>query len=131
MDAPKTSLSAGEAIRELLLSDADVKARSGGNVFPLVSPSANLPYIAYRRLELSANPQKSGLPGADTVGMELLCYTERYAEGVKLAESVRAVLDHLRGAGGGLQIRGCYLSDAEENYQGDAFVQRLVFSVKI
>ena len=42
----KTSLSAGSIIRAILLEDADVKAMTG-NVFPVATDKATLPYILY------------------------------------------------------------------------------------
>lgn len=55
MAVPKTSLSAGAIIRAILLDDADVAARVN-KVFPVVTDSAELPYILYRRNKLEANP---------------------------------------------------------------------------
>lgn len=130
MAVPKTSLSAGAIIRAVLLEDAEVTARTN-KVFPVATDSAELPYILYRRTSLSANPQKSGQPGADEIQIEVICFTERYGEGVELAEAVRAALDQVSAEHGGMHMRSCYLIDSEEAYQDDAFVQQLVFSVKI
>ncbi len=130
MAVPKTSLSAGAIIRAILLDDADVAARVN-KVFPVVTDSAELPYILYRRNKLEANPQKCGQPGADTVEMEVLCFTAKYSEGVELAEAVRGVLDHISAEGEGMRLRGCYLADSAESYQDDAFIQHLVFNIKI
>lgn len=130
MAVPKTSLSAGAIIRAILLGDADVAARVN-KVFPVVTDSAELPYILYRRSKLDANPQKGGQPGADTVEMEVLCFTAKYSEGVELAEAVRGVLDHISAEGEGMRLRGCYLADSAESYQDDAFIQHLVFNIKI
>lgn len=129
MAVGKTSLSAGEIIRSILISDGEVSARVK-KVFPVVEDSAELPYIVYRRTQLEQNPVK-GRVGADTVGIEILCYTEHYTEGVELAEAVRAALDDVQGESDGLVMRSCYLSDSEEGWQDDAFVQQLVFNVKI
>ena len=130
MAVPKTSLSAGAIIRAILLEDAEVAARTN-KVFPVVTDSADLPYIVYRRSAFSTNPQKNGQPGADTVQMEILCFTSRYSEGVELAEAVRAALDFITAEHDGMRMRGCSLAESEESYQDDAFVQQLVFNVKI
>lgn len=130
MAVPKTSLSAGAIIRAVLLEDAEVVARTN-KVFPVATDSAELPYILYRRTSLSPNPQKSGQPGADEIQIEVICFTERYGEGVELAEAVRAALDQITAEHDGMRLRSCYLLDSEEAYQDDAFVQQLVFSVKI
>lgn len=130
MAVPKTSLSAGAIIRAVLLEDPEVAARTN-KVFPVATDSAELPYILYRRSSLAARPQKSGQPGADEIQIEVICFTERYGEGVELAEAVRAALDHVSAEHNGMCLRSCYLSESEEAYQDDAFVQQLVFSVKM
>lgn len=130
MAVPKTSLSAGAIIRAVLLEDAEVAARTN-KIFPVATDCAELPYILYRRTSLSPNPQKSGQPGADEIQVEVICFTERYGEGVELAEAVRAALDQVDAKHNGLRMRSCYLLDSEEAYQDDAFVQQLVFSAKM
>lgn len=129
MGVSKSSLSAGEIIRDILFNNAEVAARAK-KVFPVVEDSAELPYIVYRRTQLEQEPAK-GRRGADTVGIEILCYTQHYTEGVELAEAVRDALDGAQGEKDGLVMRSCYLADSEEAWQDDAYVQQLVFNVKI
>lgn len=126
----KSSLSAGAVIRSILLSNEDVKKRTN-KVFPIAIDKAVLPYILYRRAALQHSPSKAGLPGADTVTMEVVCYTAKYAEGVELAEAVRAALDYSQAERDGVVMRSCMLTDSEEGYEDDAFLQQLVFQVKI
>lgn len=130
MDVTKTSLSAGAIIRAVLLENAEVAARTN-KVFPVATDSAELPYILYRRTALSASPQKQGQPGADEIQMEVICFAERYGESVELAEAVRAALDYVTAEHDGQVMRSCYLAESEEAYQDDAFVQQLVFNVRI
>lgn len=129
MAVSRTSLSAGEIIRSILMSDSEVSARVK-KIFPVVEDSAELPYIVYRRTQLEQEPVK-GRRGADTVGIEILCYTQHYTEGVELAEAVRDALDGKQGEVDGLVMRSCYLADSEEAWQDDAYLQQLVFNVKI
>lgn len=129
MAVSKSSLSAGEIIRAMLIKDSEVMARAN-KVFPVVEDKADLPYIVYRRTQLEQDPTKRGR-GADTVGIEILCYTAGYTEGVELAEAVRGALDGAQGETDGLVMRSCYLADSEEAWQDDAYVQQLVFTVKI
>lgn len=129
MGVSKSSLSAGDIIRDILVNNAEVAARAK-KVFPVVEDSAELPYIVYRRTQLEQEPAK-GRRGADTVGIEILCYTQHYTEGVELAEAVRDALDGAQGEKDGLVMRSCYLADSEEAWQDDAYVQQLVFNVKI
>lgn len=129
MGANKTSLSAGEIIREILSSDPEVAARTN-KIFPVAVDNADLPYVLYRRVQLEQVPVKDRR-GADTVGIEVMCYTSQYTEGVELAEAVRAALDGRQAELDGLRMRSCFLSDSEEAWQDDAYVQQLIFTVKI
>lgn len=129
MAQSKSSLSAGEIIRAVLTQDEAVSALTT-KVFPVVADEARLPYIVYRRSNLEQVATKTP-GGADTVGIEILCYTEQYTPGVELAEAVRSALDGRRAEIDGLVMRSCFLSDSEEAWQDDAFVQQLIFTVKI
>lgn len=126
----KTSLSAGEIIREILLSDAEVSKRTR-RIFPIVIDEIKLPYILYRRASLKHNPTKSGSPGADTILIEMFCFTANYAEGVELAEAVRNALDYKQGEKDGLRMRSCTLDGSEEGWENDSFVQQLDFLINI
>jgi hypothetical protein len=129
MAVTKTSLSAGEIIRHILVNDADVK-RLSRNVFPVASFDARLPYIVYRRAQMEQSPRKIGI-GADTVSIEVICYTEQYTPGVELAEAVRKALDGAQAEVDGIAMRSCSLVDSEEGWGSDAFMQQLIFNVKI
>lgn len=130
MAVNKTSLSAGAIIRSILLQDEEVAKRTK-KVYPIVIDKAVLPYILYRRAALEHTPVKAGYPGADTVQIDVVCYTSDYAEGVELAEAVRKALDCVSGEKDGLRMRSCVLTDSEEDYQDDAYMQLLSFNVKI
>lgn len=130
MAVNKTSLSAGAIIRAVLMEDAEVSARTN-KIFPVATDSAELPYILYRRTSLSGTAQKSGSPVNDEIQLEVICFAARYGESVELAEAVRAALDHVTAEHEGMRLRFCHLIDSEEAYQDDAFVQQLVFSVRM
>jgi hypothetical protein len=129
MAVSKSSLSAGEIICAILVNDAEVMARAK-KVYPVVEDTAELPYLVYRRTSLKQDLVK-GRRGADTVSIEVLCYTEHYTEGAELAEAVRDALDGRQYDGDDLAMRSCYLEDSEEAWQDDAYVQQLVFTIKI
>lgn len=130
MAANKTSLSAGAIIRAVLMEDAEVSARTN-KIFPVATDSAELPYILYRRSSLAGTAQKSGHPVGDEIQLEVICFAARYGESVELAEAVRAALDHMTAEYDGMRLRSCQLIDSEEAYQDDAYVQQLIFSVRM
>lgn len=130
MAVTETSLSAGRIVRELLLASENVTAITS-TVYPVVADEAVLPYIVYRRTALSQTATKSGQFGADSIRVDVVCYASSYGESVALAEAVRGVLDCVAGDSEGLVLRSCYLEDAEEFWESDAFVQSMTFKLSI
>ncbi len=122
-----TALSVGIVIRDILAGSASVRTNK---VYPVATDYAEVPCIVYRRTALRHNPVKAG-HGADTVQVEVLCLDSDYSRGVELAESVRRELEYAHVEKDGLVMRGCTLEDSEEFWQDDAYIQRLIFNVKI
>lgn len=129
MAVSKSILSAGEIIRAVLIDNPEVMARAG-KIYPVVEDSAELPYVVYRRTSFEQG-QVKGQRGNDSATIEVLCYTKGYTEGVELAEAVRDALDGISAEHEGLVMRSCYLTDSEEGWQDDAYVQQLIFNVKL
>jgi len=132
---PVTSLSAGLLIYDLLSNDTAVKALSN-KVFPVVSEAgAVLPYICYRRSN-SVTTQVKSMSGADNQAIEVVCYAETYAASVKMAEAVRAAMEggnicYTDSDGHRLVARSISLLESEENWMDDAYMQSMVFNVRI
>lgn len=124
-----TSLSAGLIINDILSSDEAV-ASIATDVFPIVSDEAKLPYVSYRRINYDQDPVKTNY-GSDTIQVEVNCYAEKYAQSVELAEAVRAALDGAQKGVDDVMMRSCFLSSSSEDWENDAFVQSLVFTIKI
>ena len=125
-----TSLSAGKIIRRMLIADEDVTAITN-KVYPVVTDAADLPYIIYRRASVDANPVKQGYPSADKAQIEIMCCAASYDESIALAEAVRKALDCQSYTYDGVVMRSCVMTDASEAWQDDAYVQNLVFNVKM
>lgn len=128
MAANRTSLSAGEIIHAILSEDEDVTSITK-KIFPVVIDSATLPYILYRRTSMQNLTMKGST--ADSSDIEILCFADSYEKSIELAESVRHSLDHQQAESDGLVMRSCDLTDAEESWQDDAYVQKLIFTIKI
>lgn len=129
MAVGKSSLSAGELIRAVLIENPEVSSRTS-KVYPVVEDSAELPYIVYRRAGLEKGLVKNRR-GNDSVMIEIQCYTAGYTEGVELAEAVRDALDGMEIEHEGLIMRACDLADSEEAWIDDAYVQSLIFNCKM
>lgn len=126
--APRTSISAGIIIGALLANDEAV-SQTVTKIFPVLVKDADLPYVAYRCLRMDSQPVKNGR-ASEASFVEVLCVSEGYGEGVRLAESVRAALDGQRARVPGMAMRSCLFVDREEAYD-DAYIQRLIFQVRI
>lgn len=126
----KTILSAGEILYELLTTDEAVNGIVT-KVFPVVTDNAELPYIAYRRQGFRQTEHKSGRLGADTATYAVRCYAKTYSESITLAEAVRSCLDGVQAKTDDVCMRSCYLVDSSEAWENDAYVQELIFDIKI
>lgn len=124
-----TSISAGLIVGAILSEDPTIAAMST-QVFPVVTEEAELPYISYRVLKMENTPVK-GMQSSDTLLMEVNCFSETYAGSVGLAECVRNALDGRQSSYDSLTMRSCFFEDREETWQDDAYVQRLIFRIKI
>lgn len=131
----RSCLSVGLLIREVLTESSEVTGIAN-KIFPVVaSGGATLPYVCYRRASLSGFSVK-GVIDADTISVEVDCYAEDYDTSVRLAEAVRKALDggsfaYSDGSGGNLVARSVRLSDATEDWNADAYVQSLIFEMKV
>ena len=125
----KSVLSAGKIIGNVLENNTEVRSRVT-KIFPIMSNKALLPYVYYRRVGFSQIPQKVGR-GADTVVIQVACCTADYESSVELAEAVRNALDYQQAELDGQVMRSCVLTDCDETWSDDAFVQNLIFTVKI
>ncbi len=124
-----TSISAGLIIGAILTEDPSISAMAT-QVFPVVTDEADLPYISYRVLKMENTPVK-GMQTSDMLLMEVNCFSGTYAGSVGLAECVRNALDGKQRSYDNITMRSCSFEDREETWQDDAYVQRLIFMIKI
>ena len=125
-----TVLSASKIIGAVL-ADSEAVSQRVTKIFPVIAAQeATMPYVCYRRVKTLPNPVK-GCHSADTAEVCVHCYTAEYGEGVELAEAVRDALDGRQYLTDGLKMRSCTLTGGQESVVDDAFVQELIFTVKI
>lgn len=122
-----TSLSAGSLVRDLIINSGVV----ANKVYPILVDKATLPYICYRRTGMRQTPTKSGFHGSDVVTMEVSCFAKTYEKSLTMAEAVRQALDGKSFTNGTTTINGCTLTDSEENWESDAYVQVLTFEIRV
>lgn len=127
----KTSISAGLLIFALLSEDPDV-SRMASRIFPVAinAEDVPLPFVVFRALK-SEDTQTKPSRGYDTCMMAVDCAGGTYEEAVELAEHVRAALEDKECERGGLSLGLCFMSDREEFYDSDAFIERLIFTITV
>lgn len=127
----KTSISAGFIIASILTNDVALQELGITDVFPTVSErDAILPYISYQRTGMSQQGVKTGM-GADTAQITVTCYATEYEESLEIAEAVRAALDGKQATYEDMRMRSCIMDGSSEGWADDAYIQELVFNVKI
>ena len=122
-------LEVGAKVRGILLDNAEVTAITT-KIFPVAVDKAECPYIAYRRASTQHTPV-SGVPGPYTAQVQFALYTADYPQGIALAKAVINALDAKWFEGEGWRIRRITLTDACENWVGDAYEQLLTFSISM
>ena len=129
----RTSLSAGLVIAGALREDEAVSQWVTG-IVSRITDDTELPFVLYTRTNLT-NTAHTGTKRCDTVNVAVQCFAESYEESVDLAESVADALDGIRGewpeGDPQIRVRDCMLVDASEDWGADAYVQQLVFELKI
>ena len=123
----KTAISLGAVIRQILLDNERVKDNVT-KIYPIVADNAKRPYAVYRRV--SINPEWTKWEKAeDRAVFQILIATEDYESGIELAENVRECFDGKNLTAYG--VEDCKLTNAQETWMDDAYVQDLYFTIKM
>lgn len=132
-EVKKSSVSVGLIVRKLLVGNAAVKERVN-KVFPVAVDKAELPYVLYRKAGYSEQGvKKGGLSGAETVIVEVVALAATYEKSVEIAEAVRTALDgaHGRDEATGLTLRSSVMTDCEEGWENNAYLQDMTFEMRL
>lgn len=123
-----TSLSYGRFVYGLITT------ATGLPVYPVIKPEdgVDLPYVIYRRAAQEQTAVKpSAAPGSDILTVEVEVWASTYSSCVAQSERVRAALDSVQSSDSDLVMRSCLFMGAEEDYADDAYLQRMVFSLRV
>lgn len=125
------SLLIGQVINDLLTSDDELKSKIGDKVFPIVaSEGATFPFIVYKRNGLISNGCKDGYY-EDTVNFTITILSERYFEGIDIAQSVRRILERQRITTNTLRMNDTKITGVNEEYQGGTYIQTINLTTNI
>lgn len=102
------------------------------NIYPIVAENGTTyPYIVYKRTNLSNTTfTKDGIC-EDSCGYSITIISDKYDEGVELANQVRRIMEKPKLVSEDLEINNNRLISANEEWANDAYLQELNFNCKI
>lgn len=101
-------------------------------VYPIVAENGTtFPYIVYKRTDLSSITFTKDGGCEDTCSYVITIVSDKYDEGVELANEVRSIMEKPKLIGNDLVINSNRLISANESYEDDAYLQELNFNCKI
>ena len=110
----------GKDIKSLLNNACD-------RVYPLIADQGTkFPFITYRRSG-SGDQQNKDSIYEETTNVEIVVVSNTYEESIDIAQKCRDIFETSKTQ----KIKKISLADAQEDYQEDAFVQTLIFTIKI
>lgn len=117
-------LRVGKSINYLLTNS---KVIADGKIFPVVADQGTTyPFITYRRTGCGDNDTKDNIYETQTT-IELVIASTSYIEGLEIACKCAEVLERKRYQ----NIKDIKLVDASEEFVDEAFIQNLVFTIKL
>ena len=119
-------LKVGKSIN-YLLTNSEVNTIVNGKIFPIIADQGtSFPFITYRRAGSGDSFSKDSIY-EDFTTVELVIASASYEESVELAQLCREELEKRRYS----NIKEIKLVDASELYEGEVFIQNLLFTIKL
>ena len=124
------SLNIGKAINALLVANSDIVKKVGKKIYPLIADSTTtFPFIVYGRYQMVPESTKDNTGEQIYVNVQIA--TERYPEGIEIANYVRASIEGKNGKFGTIDIDDIQLVDGDEKVMDDTFIQQLYFKIQL
>lgn len=121
------SLQIGKVIYHILSNDTGIVDKVENKIYPLVADvDTTFPFIVYRRTKVVPADSKDRFVYSEDIYVEVIVASDKYNEGVEIADLVRDSLQK----GKYNDIKDIQLSDADEEYKEDTFIQNLTFKIK-
>jgi hypothetical protein len=97
---------------------------------PLAKPEDETkPFIVYKRKYVQPEYTRDGI-AFNLTGIQIDVVSTDYSSSIDLAEQVRSALECKSGAYSGVSVTQCELTGVDENYDGNLYIQTLVFEFK-
>ena len=124
-------LQLGKAINALLSANADITAKVGNRIYPLVSKvDCDFPFIVYQRMAVLPTYTKDALVSEEQ-NYSITVLSATYAESVELADAVRDAMELESGTFAGQRIRIVRLTSVNERWLNDTYIQELNFTLTL
>lgn len=116
----------GKEMFNILTNDSEVKKLVGNKVFPIVAnEGTTFPFIVYRRTNYTPASNKDYT--SEIVGIEINILSQKYDEGVNIADVVATSLDRKETD----FIEDIQITNISEDYIEDTFVERIYLDIYI
>lgn len=119
-------------IRKFLLDNKELmKVVKPTSIFPIVAnANTKYPYIVMQRTGIRASYSKTGHT-EDNVTLEIIAISNDYSQSIDIAQLIRETIDGKRYRGDEIEIDDIEVESITEEFVDNAYLQRLVFSMKI
>lgn len=119
-------------IRKFLLDNKELmKVVKPTSIFPIVAnANTKYPYIVMQRTGIRASYSKAGIT-EDNVTLEIIAISNDYSQSIDIAQLIRETIDGKRYRSDEIEIDDIEVESITEEFVDNAYLQRLVFSMKI
>lgn len=119
-------------IRKFLLDNKELmKVVKPTSIFPIVAQAnTKYPYIVMQRTGIRASYSKAGIT-EDNVTLEIIAISNDYSQSIDIAQLIRETIDGKRYRSDEIEIDDIEVESITEEFAENAYLQRLVFSMKI
>lgn len=125
------SLQVGKAIYNILSNDAKVIDSVEHKIYPLIADTGTtFPFIVYRRTGIEPSDSKDRFIYSENTYVEVVIASDKYNESIEIADLVKDALQGKKGNYSGINIHDIRMTNADEDYIEDTFIQNLTFNIK-
>lgn len=122
-----TGIQIGKVIYKLLDTN-ELNAKLENKKYPLIADTTTtFPFLIYRRSNVFSSKNKDY--SNESVTVEVLIISDKYKEGIEIAELTRSAIEGKNGVIEGIEIEDIIMEDAYEEYVDDSFIQVLNFRI--
>lgn len=125
------SLQVGKAIYNILSNDAKIIDSVEHKIYPLIADTGTtFPFIVYRRTGIEPSDSKDRFIYSEDTYVEVVIASDKYNESIEIADLVKDALQGKKGNYSGINIHDIRMTNADEDYIEDTFIQNLTFNIK-